>query len=103
MNRDAIHNPESCSDQFADENELPDMDALQKLPFIGHSTKVSWLIRFLKETLQRSVSDKIVVVTQFVDLLLVISNVLSTINIRHSSCKFNRLKLFQGYSIKMKY
>ncbi|KAL1935309.1 hypothetical protein VTP01DRAFT_4449 [Rhizomucor pusillus] len=72
-------------EQFGDENELPDMGALQKLPFIGHSTKVAWLIRFLKGTLQRSVSDKIVVVTQFVDLLLVISNVLTTINIRHSS------------------
>lgn len=43
---------------------MPDMEALQKLPFLQHSTKVGWLIDFLRRTLRTNLNDKIVVVTQ---------------------------------------
>ncbi|KAI8150231.1 SNF2 family N-terminal domain-containing protein [Fennellomyces sp. T-0311] len=82
--REAFDIIESYYDQFGDDEQPPDMDALQKLPFLQHSTKVGWLIQFLRKTLDKSVTDKIVVVTQFVDLLQEISNVLSNINIRHN-------------------
>ncbi|KAI9249143.1 SNF2 family N-terminal domain-containing protein [Phascolomyces articulosus] len=75
---------ESFYDQFGEEEQPPDLNALQKLPFLQHSTKVGWLIQFLKKTLDKNVLDKIVVVTQFVDLLQVISNVLASLNIRHN-------------------
>ncbi|KAI9497116.1 SNF2 family N-terminal domain-containing protein [Zychaea mexicana] len=75
---------ESFYVQFHEDEQPPDMDALQKLPFLQHSTKVGWLIKFLRDTLNKGRLDKIVVVTQFVDLLQEISSVLSSINIRHN-------------------
>ncbi|KAF7730800.1 hypothetical protein EC973_001318 [Apophysomyces ossiformis] len=75
---------ESFYDQFDSPEEGPNIEALQQLPFIKHSTKLIWLINFLKNTLRASMTDKIIVVTQFVDLLLVISDVLASINIKHN-------------------
>ncbi|KAI8374307.1 SNF2 family N-terminal domain-containing protein [Radiomyces spectabilis] len=75
---------ESFYDQFASVENMPDFEALQQLPFIQHSTKVAWLIGFLKKTLSASNTDKIVVVTQFADFLQLISSVLSSIDIKHN-------------------
>ncbi|KAI7851348.1 SNF2 family N-terminal domain-containing protein [Circinella umbellata] len=79
---------ESFYDQFGEDEQPPDLKALQELPQIHHSTKVGWLINFLRKTLEANVLDKIVVVTQFVDLLQIISTVLSSINIKHNCCKY---------------
>ncbi|KAI7875187.1 hypothetical protein K492DRAFT_168346 [Lichtheimia hyalospora FSU 10163] len=76
---------ESFYEQFGDNVEMPDLHALQKLPYMNHSTKVAWLIKFLQKTLIENKLEKVVVVTQFVDLLLVISEILKSINIRHNT------------------
>lgn len=52
------------SEQFGDNVEMPDLHALQKLPYMDHSTKVGWLIRFLQKTLLETKFEKVVVVTQ---------------------------------------
>lgn len=52
------------SEQFGDNVEMPDLHALQKLPYMDHSTKVGWLIRFLQKTLLENKLEKVVVVTQ---------------------------------------
>ncbi|CDS12831.1 hypothetical protein LRAMOSA05015 [Lichtheimia ramosa] len=76
---------ESFYEQFGDNVEMPDLHALQKLPYMNHSTKVAWLIKFLQKTLLENKLEKVVVVTQFVDLLMVISDILRSINIRHNT------------------
>lgn len=43
---------------------MPDLHALQKLPYMNHSTKVAWLIKFLQKTLLENKLEKVVVVTQ---------------------------------------
>ncbi|KAI8081382.1 SNF2 family N-terminal domain-containing protein [Halteromyces radiatus] len=74
-------------DQCGDDDQItqPDMDELEKLPFMIRSTKVSWLISFLQESLEKSPEDKIVVVSQFVDFLSIISDILKSVNITHES------------------
>ncbi|KAI8333865.1 SNF2 family N-terminal domain-containing protein [Chlamydoabsidia padenii] len=70
-----------------DESQLtqPNMQELEKLPFMPQSTKVSWLVKFLTESLEKAPHDKIVVVSQFVDLLVMLSKTLKGINIRHAN------------------
>ncbi|CAO3641564.1 unnamed protein product [Cunninghamella blakesleeana] len=65
--------------------ERPNMDELLKLPYIKNSTKVNWLIRFLKKKIQESPEEKIVVVSQFVDFLILISKVLKSLQIEHTT------------------
>ncbi|KAI7903454.1 SNF2 family N-terminal domain-containing protein [Cokeromyces recurvatus] len=68
---------ESYYDQFGNLQEPIDLNQLQKLKFIKHSTKVTWLINFLKQLLSSNSSDKIVVVSQFVDVILKIVEMLN--------------------------
>ncbi|KAI9319999.1 SNF2 family N-terminal domain-containing protein [Dichotomocladium elegans] len=75
---------ESFYEQFGDDIDPPDLSALQKLPYMQHSTKVGWLIKFLANTLESNMNEKVVVVTQFVDYLLIISRILSSLNIKHN-------------------
>ncbi|KAI7867732.1 SNF2 family N-terminal domain-containing protein [Spinellus fusiger] len=76
---------ESFYQQYGDTVAPPNMEALQRLPFIEHSTKMFWLINFLKTTLRASSIDKIVVVTQFIDLLHLIERTLDTNLIKYNS------------------
>ncbi|CAO3637035.1 unnamed protein product [Cunninghamella echinulata] len=66
-------------------NTQPNMDELLKLPYISYSTKMSWLIEFLKKKLHEKPDEKIVVVSQFVDFLVLISKVLHSLKIEHVS------------------
>ncbi|CAO3580517.1 unnamed protein product [Absidia cylindrospora] len=61
------------------------MQELEKLPFINRSTKVSWLVKFLTEQLEKAPNEKIVVVSQFVDMLVMVSNALKDIHIEHEN------------------
>ncbi|GAA5817786.1 hypothetical protein MFLAVUS_011342 [Mucor flavus] len=73
---------EMYSDQYGDLHEPIDLSELQKLKFMRHSTKVIWLSTFLKQLLGANTSDKIVVVSQFVDVILKISEVLTASRIQ---------------------
>ncbi|ORZ00072.1 P-loop containing nucleoside triphosphate hydrolase protein [Absidia repens] len=70
-----------------DETQIaqPNMQELEKLPFINRSTKVSWLVKFLTEQLEKAPNEKIVVVSQFVDLLAMVSDALKDIHIEHEN------------------
>lgn len=76
------------SDQYGDLHEPIDLSELQKLKFMRHSTKVIWLSTFLKQLLGANTSDKIVIVSQFVDVILKISEVLTTSRIPFQTCKY---------------
>lgn len=52
------------SDQFGELDQPVDVSQLQKLKFMKHSTKVSWLVHFLKDILSSNPADKVVVVSQ---------------------------------------
>ncbi|KAI8342359.1 SNF2 family N-terminal domain-containing protein [Chlamydoabsidia padenii] len=71
----------------------PNMEDLEKLPFIRQSTKVSWLITFLNESIENSSSDKIIVVSQFAELLMIISDLLKQIKLKHE-CYTGDMKPF---------
>ncbi|KAI8647231.1 SNF2 family N-terminal domain-containing protein [Parasitella parasitica] len=68
----------SYYDQYGNLQDPIDSSELQKLKFIKHSTKATWLIPFLKELLAADATDKIVVVTQFVDFITKIAELLTT-------------------------
>ncbi|KAI8072853.1 SNF2 family N-terminal domain-containing protein [Gongronella butleri] len=72
-------------DQCDDEESSPNVEEMQKLPHITHSTKVKWLVKFLRDTLAKSKEEKVVVVSQFVDFLEIISKVLSQQDIIHGT------------------
>ncbi|CEP08705.1 hypothetical protein [Parasitella parasitica] len=63
------------------DGEPIDSSQLQKLKFIKHSTKATWLISFLRELLSADATDKIVVVSQFVDVIIKIAELLTTTKI----------------------
>lgn len=52
------------SDQYGNLQDPIDSSQLQKLKFIKHSTKATWLVAFLKKLLSADPTDKIVVVSQ---------------------------------------
>lgn len=55
-----------------------------------HSTKVKWLVGLLQQLVNADVTDKIVVVSQFVDVILKVGDVLGNTNIQFQTCKFNK-------------
>lgn len=75
------------SDQFGNLQEPIDISQLQKLKFMKHSTKVTWLVKFLQELLNNDASDKIVVVTQFVDMIAKVEEILTNTLIPCQTCK----------------
>lgn len=75
------------SDQFGNLQEPIDISQLQKLKFMKHSTKVTWLVKFLQELLNNDASDKIVVVTQFVDMITKVEEILTNTLIPCQTCK----------------
>lgn len=54
-----------------------------------HSTKVKWLVGLLQQLVNADVTDKIVVVSQFVDVILKVGDVLGNTNIQFQTCKFD--------------
>lgn len=52
------------SDQFGNLQDPIDLSQLQRLKLIKNSTKVTWLVTFLKQLLSADPSDKIIVVSQ---------------------------------------
>ncbi|KAF1802733.1 SNF2 family N-terminal domain-containing protein [Mucor lusitanicus] len=68
----------SYHDQYGNLQDPIDSSQLQKLKFIKHSTKATWLVSFLKELLSADPTDKIVVVSQFVDVIIKIAELLTT-------------------------
>lgn len=54
----------TISEQFGDLENQVNVTQLQKLKFIRHSTKVSWLINFLQNIMENNPTDKVVVVSQ---------------------------------------
>ncbi|OAD77664.1 hypothetical protein PHYBLDRAFT_185587 [Phycomyces blakesleeanus NRRL 1555(-)] len=74
---------ESYYDQFGLPENKPDVESLQNLAFIENSTKTVWLLDFLNKTLKASATDKIVVVSQFVNVLDIIVQVLKSRNLKH--------------------
>ncbi|KAK4514639.1 alpha 1,2 mannosyltransferase [Mucor velutinosus] len=68
----------SYHDQYGNLQDPIDSSQLQKLKFIKHSTKATWLVSFLKELLAADPTDKIVVVSQFVDVIIKIAELLTT-------------------------
>lgn len=75
------------SDQFGNLQEPIDISQLQKLKFMKYSTKVTWLVKFLQELLNNDASDKIVVVTQFVDMIAKVEEILTNTLIPCQTCK----------------
>ncbi|KAI8333257.1 P-loop containing nucleoside triphosphate hydrolase protein [Choanephora cucurbitarum] len=76
---------QSYYDQFGNLQEPIDLSQLQKLKFIKYSTKFNWLIRFLKELMIADPTDKIIVVSQFVDTIIKIAEMLSNIRIPYET------------------
>lgn len=76
------------SDQFGNLQEPIDLSQLQKLKFTKHSTKVIWLVKFLQTLLSADASDKIVVVSQFVDVITKVGEMLTNTRIPFQACKF---------------
>ncbi|RCH99010.1 hypothetical protein CU097_007190 [Rhizopus azygosporus] len=74
---------QSYYEQFGDLENQVNVTQLQKLKFIRHSTKVSWLINFLQNIMENNPTDKVVVVSQFVDLLNKVAEALSYSRIPH--------------------
>ncbi|KAI8888479.1 hypothetical protein K501DRAFT_172927 [Backusella circina FSU 941] len=74
---------DSYYDQFGNLLEPINTDALIKLPYRKHSTKVIWLTSFLKTLLNNNRTDKVVIVSQFIDLVDRISEVLTKATIKH--------------------
>ncbi|KAI8073428.1 SNF2 family N-terminal domain-containing protein [Gilbertella persicaria] len=72
---------ESYYDQFGNLQEPIDLSQLQKLKYIKFSTKFRWLIGFLREIMTADPTDKIIVVSQFVDAISKIAEMLSNIRI----------------------
>ncbi|KAL7315859.1 hypothetical protein PS15m_005028 [Mucor circinelloides] len=68
----------SYHDQYGNLQDPIDSSQLQKLKFIKHSTKATWLVSFLKKLLAADPTDKIVVVSQFVDVIIKIAELLTT-------------------------
>ncbi|KAG2215044.1 hypothetical protein INT46_008278 [Mucor plumbeus] len=71
----------SYHDQYGNLQDPIDSSQLQKLKFIKHSTKATWLVAFLKKLLSADPTDKIVVVSQFVDVIIKIAELLTTTKI----------------------
>ncbi|KAI8972029.1 SNF2 family N-terminal domain-containing protein [Mycotypha africana] len=76
---------ESYYDQFGNLQEPIDMSQLQRLKYIKHSTKATWLISYLRQLLASESSDKIVIVSQFVDVILKVSELLTTAKMMHTT------------------
>jgi hypothetical protein len=81
------------SDQFGNLQDPIDLSLLQKLKFMKHSTKVTWLVKFLKELLNTDTSEKIIVVSQFVDVIMKVGEILTNTRIPFQTCKFLSLSL----------
>lgn len=75
------------SDQFGNLQEPIDISQLQKLKFMKHSTKVKWLVGLLQQLTSADPTDKIVVVSQFVDVILKVGEVLGNTNLQFQICK----------------
>lgn len=58
---DGYFNSDQCDSSVIAQ---PNMDELLKLPYINYSTKMKWLIGFLKKKLKENPDEKIVVVSQ---------------------------------------
>ncbi|PHZ12799.1 uncharacterized protein RHIMIDRAFT_237713 [Rhizopus microsporus ATCC 52813] len=69
---------QSYYEQFGDLENQVNVTQLQKLKFIRHSTKVSWLINFLQNIMENNPTDKV-----FVDLLNKVAEALSYSRIPH--------------------
>jgi hypothetical protein len=78
------------SDQFGNAEEPIDLSELQKLRFMQYSTKVTWLVNFLHQLLNENTSEKIVIVSQFVDVIQKISEALGNARLAFHTCRFNR-------------
>ncbi|KAI7891036.1 SNF2 family N-terminal domain-containing protein [Mucor mucedo] len=73
---------ESYYDQFGNLQDPIDLSQLQRLKLIKNSTKVLWLANFLQTLLSEDLSDKIVVVSQFVDVITKVGEVLTNARIQ---------------------
>ncbi|KAI8980328.1 SNF2 family N-terminal domain-containing protein [Pilobolus umbonatus] len=95
----------SYHDQFEDETNKVDLDQLQRLKYKQHSAKIEWLIAFLQQTLASNDSDKIVIVTQFVDFIHKIVDVLNKSKLSHevyhgSMSHHARRKALSNFNLK---
>lgn len=80
----------ATSDQLEgpQESNSVNLSKLYKLRFTKKSTKIVWLIHFLRDLLKNKPGEKVIVVSQFVEVILKINEALRNARIHFQTCKF---------------